>query len=241
MDENWPPLLPKNHALACAKSYFDATTITVADVCALCARQKQDSDMSELIFCSAEEPPLVLNVFRVTDPYILSKTDPKEFEYVHSGLTGLLPAKTGIELRENGLCVLTFCASCSNALAAEKLPKYALNNGLFRGIVPEEFCALTWVEEMACCRFRTTAQVVRLYQSSSPSDPFVLYGDTCAHEMNVVSTANVLPRMSSEIQGQLSIVFVGPGPIKPQQLNKTFRIDKIRVWRFLVGLKENIC
>ena len=239
MRNNWPLLLPKDHAFACAKSYFEATSITVADVCASCARQKQDNKMTEIIFCCGEEPPLVLDVFRITDPYILSKTDPKEFEYVHSGLTGMLLAKSGIEVRENGECVLTFCSSCSNALASGKLPKYALNNGLYRGVLPEEFRALTWVEEMVCCRFSTTAQVVRLYQSSSPSDPFVLYGNNCAHEMNVVSTANVLHRTSADIQGQLSIVFVGPGLIKPQQLNKIFRIDKVRVWRFLVWLKEN--
>ncbi|KIO27385.1 hypothetical protein M407DRAFT_45631, partial [Tulasnella calospora MUT 4182] len=116
---------------------------------------------------------------------------------------------------------------------------FALANGLFRGTLPDRFQDLTWVEEMVCSIYRTTARVTRLYQSLNPADPLVFHGNTCAYDMNILSTATVLPRTPSDILGQLSVVFVGPGPLKETALKSVFRIRKSKVWDFLLWLKEN--
>ena len=119
------------------------------------------------------------------------------------------------------------------------MPRYALANRLYRGRLPEEFRDLTWIKERVCAKYSNTAVVTRLYQSSDPSQPAVFHGNTCAHEMNVGSTANVLPRAPSDVNGLLSVVFIGLSKFKPEYLGNMYRIRKLKVWHFLQWLKMN--
>ncbi|KIM83355.1 hypothetical protein PILCRDRAFT_46336, partial [Piloderma croceum F 1598] len=128
------------------------------------------------------------------------------------------------------------CAQCHSSLLKDVMPKFALANGLYRGQLPEQFSDLTWVEEMVCARFRYTAYITRLFQSSDPALPNVLHGNTCAHEMNVVSTASVLPRTPADINDTLSVVFIGPGKFRRELLKDVYRIRKQKVWAFLQWL-----
>jgi len=57
--------------------------------------------------------------------------------------------------------------------------------------------------------------------------------------MNLVSTASVLPRTPVDINGMLSVVFIGPGKFKPNCLGAMFKICKQKVWAFLLWLKDN--
>ncbi|KIO27741.1 hypothetical protein M407DRAFT_72777, partial [Tulasnella calospora MUT 4182] len=136
-------------------------------------------------------------------------------------------------------CQVLLCEECDAALGKGQMPRFALANELYRGVLPQDLTDLTWVEEMVCSIYRTTAHVTRLYQSTNPSDPLVFHGNTCAHDMNVISTATVLPRTPTDIVGQLSVIFVGPWKLKPQALKAVFRIRKAKVWRFLIWLKQN--
>ena len=77
---------------------------------------------------------------------------------------------------------------------------FALANNFYRGELPAEFKDLTWVEEMACAVYCDTAHISCIYQSSDPSQPCVFHGNTCAHDMNVVSTATVLPHTVADKQ-----------------------------------------
>jgi len=119
------------------------------------------------------------------------------------------------------------------------MPRYALANKLYRGCLPEEFQDLTWIEERVCAKYSNTAVVTRIYQSSDPSQPAVFHGNTCAHEMNVSSTAAVLPRAPPDVNGLLSVVFIGPSKFKPKYLGNMYRIRKSKVWGFLQWLKKN--
>jgi hypothetical protein len=92
---------------------------------------------------------------------------------------------------------------------------------------------------MVCSIYRNTAHITRLYGSSDPSQPTVLHGNTCAHEMNVVSTASVLPRTPADINGMLSVVFVGAGKLNPKFVEKIFRVRKKKVQDFLHWLKDH--
>ncbi|KAF9645468.1 hypothetical protein BDM02DRAFT_3071682, partial [Thelephora ganbajun] len=88
-----------------------------------------------------------------------------------------------------------------------------------------------------CARFSNTAVVTRLYQSSDPSQPTVFHGNTCAHKMNVDSTAVVLPRAPADVNDLLSVVFIGSLKFKPEYLGNMYRIRKSKVWNFLQWLK----
>ncbi|TFK16577.1 hypothetical protein FA15DRAFT_550402, partial [Coprinopsis marcescibilis] len=137
----------------------------------------------------------------------------------------------------NSADVVRVCDGCYTALKVSKVPRLSLANNLYRGVLPSEFDDLTWVEEMACAIYRNTAHVTRLYDSFSPNQPTVLHGNTCAHEMNVVSTARTLPRTPADIHGMLTVVFVGPGAFDPSKSGTLFRVRKAKIQCFLLWLK----
>jgi len=57
--------------------------------------------------------------------------------------------------------------------------------------------------------------------------------------MNVGSTAAVLPRTPSDVNGLLSVVFIGPSEFKPKYLGNMYRIRKSKAWDFLQWLKAH--
>ena len=77
---------------------------------------------------------------------------------------------------------------------------------------------------MVCAKYRNTAHITRLFQSTDPALPNVLHGNTCAHEMNVMSTASVLPRTPADLNGSLGVVFIGPGKMHKKHIDTIFRI-----------------
>ncbi|KAG2356434.1 hypothetical protein BDR07DRAFT_1453399 [Suillus spraguei] len=137
---------------------------------------------------------------------------------------------------------MNVCADCFTALSKDnRVSRFALANNLYRGEFPKYFEDLTWVEEKICAIYSITAHVTRLFQSSDPLQPKVFHGNICAHDMNVVSTASVLPRTPADINGFLSIIFVGPGKFKPDQMGPMFRVWNEKNWSFLVWLKHHNC
>ncbi|KAF6741350.1 hypothetical protein DFP72DRAFT_760101, partial [Ephemerocybe angulata] len=135
-------------------------------------------------------------------------------------------------------CV-NICRECLSPLCHAKVPRFALSNNLYRGVLPDEFSDLTWVEEMACALYRGTAHVTRLFNSSDINMPKRLHGNTCAHEMNVVSTAKSLPNTPADIHGMLTLVFVGPEDFDPKSSGTLFRVRKYKISRFLAWLKRH--
>ena len=93
---------------------------------------------------------------------------------------------------EQGI-VLQICNDCSSVLNKKCLPHFSLANYFYRGKLPDKFCDLTWVKEMTCAKYWNTVHITCIYRSSNPSQPKVFHSNTCAHEMNVLSTASVLP------------------------------------------------
>ena len=104
---------------------------------------------------------------------------------------------------------------CVSYLRSNKLSRFALANNFYRGELPEEFKDLTWVEEMACAIFHNTAHISCIHQSTDPSQPCVFHGNTCSHNMNVVSTATVFPCTPDDVNDMLSIIFIDPGKYNP--------------------------
>ncbi|EKM76025.1 hypothetical protein AGABI1DRAFT_45600, partial [Agaricus bisporus var. burnettii JB137-S8] len=145
----------------------------------------------------------------------------------------------GVVSKTDASAVVRFCADCLSSLCRGKMPRFALANKLYRGVLPGEYSDLTWVEEMVCAVYRNTAHVARLYGSSDPAQPTVLHGNTCAHEMNVVSTAQVLPRTPSDVNDMISVVFVGTKRPTPKALANIFRVRKRKILSFLQWLRSH--
>ncbi len=134
---------------------------------------------------------------------------------------------------------LHVCTECESELIKGRLPMFALCNGLYCGHLPERFQDLTWVEEMACAIYCCTCHVTHLYNTPNDDQPRVFKGNTCAHDLNYVSTVTELPRPLADMKGMLSIVFVGPKQSVKSCLQKFNNIRKAKIWDFLCWLAEH--
>ncbi|KAG2337332.1 hypothetical protein BDR05DRAFT_850811, partial [Suillus weaverae] len=115
----------------------------------------------------------------------------------------------------------------------------ALKNCLYQGDLPDHFQDLTWIEEKICAIYCVTAHVTRLFQSSDPAQSRTFHGNTCTHEMNMVSTATVLPCTPADVNGLLSVVFFRPSKFNPNLLGTVFRVRRQKIWSFFVWLKHH--
>ncbi|KAE9395281.1 hypothetical protein BT96DRAFT_761643, partial [Gymnopus androsaceus JB14] len=96
----------------------------------------------------------------------------------------------------------------------------ALNNHMYRGELPADSKDITWVEEMACSLYHTTAHIARIFGSSSETNPLQMRGNTCAHPMNLFRNAASLPWTPSDLNDLINIVFVGPRKLNHKQMKK---------------------
>ncbi|EIM83150.1 uncharacterized protein STEHIDRAFT_133886 [Stereum hirsutum FP-91666 SS1] len=134
---------------------------------------------------------------------------------------------------------LDVCDECRRSLLNGSIPRLSLRNCLYRGRLPEEFRDLTWVEEMVCAKYLSTAIVTRLVMGHGEFKARKLRGNTCAHEMNIVETAKALPRAPVDVNGMLSVVFLGPENISEGRLQEIFYVRRDKVWKFLMWLKDH--
>ncbi|KAE9400121.1 hypothetical protein BT96DRAFT_746953, partial [Gymnopus androsaceus JB14] len=112
------------------------------------------------------------------------------------------------------------CIQCYGPLCKNTMPRLALNNNMYRGELPPDLQDITWIEEMACALYRTTAHVARIYGSSAETDPLQLKGNTCAHPMNIFHNATTLPWAPTDLNNLITIVFVGPRKLRREDLHK---------------------
>ena len=230
---SWPQLVPRDVLTGCLNAYYEATQLRIPLVCCVCSRQQFDVETREIVLSAEADLPDYFSTLEAMSPSLHN-----EFTFSDSRFDGLALDPNGMETNTGtGDTKLSVCCPCYVYLIRGSMPRFALANKLYRGRLPEEFLDLTWIEERVCARFSNTAVVTRLYQSSDPSQPTVFHGNTCAHEMNVSSTAIVLPRIPSDVNDLLSVVFIGSQKFKPEYLGNMYRIRKSKVWRFLQWLK----
>jgi hypothetical protein len=189
----WPQCIPESVCLESCSDYREAPTYTEPPTCASCSRSKIGLVYYDVPVLSdpSDSRFVELSVLRLSDPQLV-RFFADEFAYPHPVLNGLMLCRAGIVFATTDLTFLRLCDPCLASLRSPSLPKFSLKNRLYRGVLPDRLCDLTWIEEMACSIYRTTAHVTRLYQTSSnPADPLVLHGNTCAHDMNLISTVSV--------------------------------------------------
>lgn len=246
---SWPQPVGLDRIRQCCEDYVTATNIEVPPACVSCGRQR---------FCQVFTYPIPSYVYilppglefllllELHDEDLRQKclrVNPQFFHYGSPCLSSLLLCKEGIEEQYSAQyghhIALTVCDECNTTLAKGLVPKFSYANSLFTGFLPTDLEDLTWVEEMACALYRTTAHVVRLYGSDSPTEPFVLRGSTCAHALDTPSLAKVLPRTPADVNDLISVAFLGPGPLHPDKLTEVFKVRKSKIISFLTFLRTN--
>ena len=228
---SWLSIVSDDVVYQCLASYQEHTIWNLPRLCCVCRLNHEviiETSISTVCKC-----PLDFSVLHVKDPFI---TDLTAFQYGFDAIDNSVLDRKGFKQHDEFGIVLQICSECLSALKQNRVPRLSLANYFYRGILPDEFADMTWVEEMVCAKYRNTAHVSRIYGSSDPSQPKIFHGNTCAHEMNVLSTASVLPRTVSDVNDMLTIVFVGAGKFDPNCLRQMFTIRKRKVWSFLLWL-----
>lgn len=210
----WPVVVPEHTVLACQAAYLKGSRWEAAPVCAVCSQYQESCQL--IVVSEVDSTDLHLESLRLTDRFILQKcilqSLSSRFTFGSPLIDGLMLEPAGVVTVAHDSVSLNVCGSCHSALRKPlNVPRLALRNNLYRGELPIRFRDLTWIEEKVCAIYSVTAHVTRLFQSTDPAHARTFHGNTCAHEMNVVSTATVLPRTPADISGFLSVVFVGPG------------------------------
>lgn len=216
--ENWPQPVPESTLKECYTSYRNSIQYIPLSICASCGADDRQRTGSYIPVSSL--PPMDNLV--VNDHHILEHSDPSRFKYIDKRLDGLLLQPKGIRAvdRACSQVELYLCSSCYAALSKHNMPRLALNNNLYRGELPSYLQDITWVEEMACALYRTTAHVARIYGSSSDTDPLQLRGNTCAHPMNIFSNATTLPWSPTDLNDLITIIFIGPRKLRKEDWAK---------------------
>ena len=232
--ENWPQKIDEKVIFQSLVDFCKGSIWEHPKICSVCGLERHGVENIEISHIG--ELPLFLDILHVSEPAIIRESD---FVYENERLNGLILDKDGFEQSTADSDLLQICHKCYRSLKLKRMPKFALANGLYRGRLPDCLQDLTWVEEMVCAKYRNTAHVTRLYQSDDPANPRLFHGNTCAHEMNIVSTASVLPRTPSDINDLLSVIFIGPEKFKPENTGNLFRVRKSKIAAFLGFLKIN--
>lgn len=69
---------------------------------------------------------------------------------------------------------------------------------------------ISWIEEKVCALHHVSADISCLHNLEHDNIlPYRLVGGSCAHPANICSTTRVLPRLPADMNGNLTIVFVG--------------------------------
>ncbi|KAJ3904929.1 hypothetical protein F5879DRAFT_800659, partial [Lentinula edodes] len=202
----------------CLYKYQQAVRYVVPEICACCGSADQ---LYTGCYRSQSEWPN-LSVLKVTDPLILANTPQARFTYICKDLDGLLMDKRGIHCIDIdcSLFAIYFCSECYNSLRRVSMPRLALNNYLYRGELIEGIENITWVEEMACAIYHTSAHVARIYGSSSAGDSLQLHGNVCAHPLDICSVAKKLPWSPADLNDLITVVFVSKAKLKQHDLQK---------------------
>lgn len=203
--QSWPQVILRDIMYECLNSYYNSTQWNMPQVCPVCSRWQHAVEMHGIVLGSDEEIPAYLQILRNEDKSLFSED---EFRFMDSHLDRLMLDPDGLQVNEEHT-TLHVCHPCYGYLSQSLMPRCTLANKLYRGHLPNEFKDLIWIKEWVCAKFSNTALVTHLYQSYDPSQPTVFHSNTCAHEVNVVLMARVLPCAPADVNGLLSIVFIG--------------------------------
>jgi len=237
LQKSWPKKIPDIIKYHCVSNYYKHTQWKVPDTCACCGRAQMGETLTKFSTANGSVS-FNIELLICTNEFILEH-DPQAFQFGDPVIDGHMLCHDGIDVKGSCNSTLSICTDCLTSIEHDRVPKFSLKNNLYRGMLPAHLQDISWVEEQVCALYISAASIVGLYHSEQPQNPFVMYGNTCAHPLNTVQTAQVLPRTVADVAGHIGVLFVGPKQYKLGVLQKAFRVRRSKLRDFLFWLKAH--
>ena len=84
---------------------------------------------------------------------LFSRRGHSDFEFGNKLMDGLVLSRTAIPPDCSNEVSLVFCDDCLGSLKRSKMPRFALANGLYRGVLPERFATYLELSGRTCMRY----------------------------------------------------------------------------------------
>lgn len=216
------------------RDFIDRTSNSAlaTGVCAVCARETSRKELT------AHQLDLI------PSPHRLQPMAPHPRHHILNGML-LQPAGLTTEGSAN------VCVECFRALSSDKIPAFALANGLWIGEIPHELAYLTLPERLLIAKYFPAAYIIKLYPKKKGArhwDKRQLYsglkGNVSTYQLDQKQIASmvdgtIMPQQSRVLAATIGITFVGPKNLPDRGLPDLFKVRRIRVQRALEWLKEN--
>lgn len=143
------------------------------------------------------------------------------------------------------------CMECYRALSSDRLPAFALANGMWIGDTPHELAYLTLPERLLIAKYYPAAYIIKLYPKKKGArhwDKRQMYsglkGNVSTYQLDqgqIVSMIDgtTMPQQSRVLAATIGITFVGPKNLPDKGLPDMFKVRRARVRMALKWLKEN--
>jgi hypothetical protein len=226
---------PSKEAIdAAIEGFIDRTSNAALafGVCAVCARETPAKDLSPQ------------RVEHMPSPHRLK---PNVDHPAHHLINGMLLHTS--EVTRDGFGDV--CSECLRALKADRVPMYALANGMWIGEIPHELAYLTLPERLLIAKYFPAAYVIKLYPKKKGArywDKRQMYsglrGNVSTYRLDQAQIASmvdgsIMPQVPEVLATTIGITFVGPKNIPERGMPEMFRVRRTRVRRALEWLKEN--
>ena len=141
---SWPQMVPKDVTLTCINAYYEGTQLTIPLSCCMCSRQQLDTKIHYISLTADDPLPDYLSILNVENNPIFSED---EFWFPDSRLNGLMLDPNRVETDAAGDMKLCVCHPCHSYLPRSMMPRFALVNKLYRGLLSSVWYILytTWI------------------------------------------------------------------------------------------------
>ncbi|KAG0708005.1 hypothetical protein DFH29DRAFT_795848 [Suillus ampliporus] len=141
------------------------------------------------------------------------------------------------------------CNECSQALTKNSMPKLALTNNLWIGIVPHELAILTLPEQLLISCYFPQCYVFKLYPKGhrAPNPDHLQQGMTWNDSLYNMNTdavvkmldGQLLPHLAMSLASVIAVTYVGTKKLPKTWLKSTFRVQCRIVYEALMWLKSH--
>jgi hypothetical protein len=215
-------------------SFIDKTNNAAVTMgsCACCAREWNCEDLYQY------------HVDNIPNRRHLSPSKPHPKHDLFNGALLYPPA-----INRDGIADI--CSECEKQLKNDKLPKFALANGMWVGEVPPELSNLTLPERMLIAKYFPAAYIVKLYPKAKGSGGWKrsqlhsgLRGNVSTYILDPKQVASmvegpVMPPPAMILPATIGITFIGPKGLPESTMPGMFRVRRERIRKALLWLKEN--
>jgi hypothetical protein len=195
--------------------------------CACCARETSISDREQKLHTEIDLDLLNNPLCHWNDESFA----PPPTSFDEGPLRNKILDKSGVR-EEGDKIILELCSSCSRGFRRHTLPKHALANRLYCGLVPNELKDLTMIEETMVARARSKSWIVKLQEQgtelTSPMAQRGLKGHTIIYPQQPDRLAEVLPPSVEETLTYICVIFVGSSKLTPEWLRDKARPSAVR-------------